>query len=204
MSIRTVGIDLGKTVFHLIGMDESGKIVLRKKMSRSQLLAYIANVPECLVGMEASCGAHYLGRELQKRGHKVRLIPAQYVRSFVKLQKNDYSDAEAIAEAVQRPTMRFVPIKTEDQLDLQALHRVRDRLVERRTCLINQLRAFLLERGITARTGRERLRRELPGLLVLAEQSLSGRMYYLLERMVEEWNEIDKHIEQVSGEIEAV
>src|SRR3954452_493348 len=96
-------------------MDDNGKIVLRKKMSRSQLLAYVANVPECLVGMEASCGAHHLGRELQKCGHKVRLIPAQYVRPFVKSQKNDYADAEAIAEAVQRPTMRFVPIKTDEQ-----------------------------------------------------------------------------------------
>src|SRR3954452_24827175 len=185
-------------------MDDNGKIVLRKKMSRSQLLAYVANVPECLVGMEASCGAHHLGRELQKCGHKVRLIPAQYVRPFVKSQKNDYADAEAIAEAVQRPTMRFVSIKTDEQLDLQALHRMRDRLVERKTSLINQFRAFLLERGITARTGRESLRRELPALLVLAEQSLSGRMYRLLERMVEEWNEIDEHIEQFSGEIEAV
>jgi transposase len=204
MSIRTVGIDLGKTVFHLIGMDESGKIVLRKRMSRSQLLAFMANVPECVVGMEASCGAHYISRELQKCGHVVRLIPAQYVRPFVKSQKNDYADAEAIAEAVQRPTMRFVPIKSDDQLDLQALHRVRDRLVERRTCLINQFRAFLLERGITARTGRERLRRELPGLLVLPEQSLSGRMYHLLERMVEEWNEIDKHIDELTADIEAI
>ena len=126
------------------------------------------------------------------------------MRPFVKSQKNDYADAEAIAEAVQRPTMRFVPIKTDEQLDVQALHRVRDRLVERRTCLINQFRAFLLERGITVRTGREALRHELPALLVSAEQQLSGRMYHLLERMVEEWNEIDKQIEQVSVEIEAV
>ena len=204
MIICTVGIDLGKTVFHLIGMDANGNVGLRKRLSRSQLLAYMVNVPQCLIGMEASCGAHYLGRELRKCGHEVRLIPAQYVRPFVKSQKNDYADAEAIAEAVQRPTMRFVPIKTDEQLDLQALHRMRDRLVERRTSLINQMRAFLLERGITARTGRELLRRELPTLLVVAEQSLSGRMYRLLERMVEEWNEIDEHIEQFSGEIEAV
>jgi len=204
MNIRTIGIDLGKTVFHLIGMDTDGTIVMRKRLSRPQLLAYMANVPQSLVGMEASCGAHYLGRELRKSGHDVRLIPAQYVRPFVKSQKNDYADAEAIAEAVQRPTMRFVPIKTDEQLDVQALHRVRDRLVERRTCLINQFRAFLLERGITVRTGREALRHELPALLVSAEQQLSGRMYHLLERMVEEWNEIDKQIEQVSGEIEAV
>ena len=204
MSIRTIGIDLSKTVFHLIGMDESGNIVLRKRMSRSQLLAYMVNVPECLVGMEASCGAHYVGRELRKQGHDVRLIPAQYVRPFVKSQKNDYADAEAIAEAVQRSTMRFVPIKTDEQLDLQALHRMRDRLVERRTSLINQFRAFLLERGITVRTGREALRREVPALLVAAEQSLSGRMHHLLQQLVEEWNEIDTRVEQLSGEIEAI
>src|SRR3954465_13855877 len=204
MSIRTIGLDLGKTVFHLIGMDESGNIVLRKRMSRTQLLEFMANVPECVVGMEASCGAHYISRELQKFGHVVRLIPAQYVRPFVKSQKNDYADAEAIAEAVQRPTMRFVPIKTEDQLDVQALHRVRDRLVERRTSLINQLRAFLLERGITVRTGREALRREIPALLVIAEENMSGRVYHLLQQLVEEWNEIDERVEQVSNEIEAI
>ena len=162
MIIHTIGIDLGKTVFHLIGMDAHGKIVTRKRMSRPQLLAYMANVPQCLIGMEASCGAHFLGRELQKHGHQVRLIPAQFVQPCVKSEKNDYADAEAIAEAVQRPTMRFVPIRTDEQLDLQAIHRVRDRLIERRTSLINQLRAFLLERGISVRAGREWLRREIP------------------------------------------
>jgi transposase len=135
-------------------MDANG-ILLRKKMSRPQLLTYMVNIPVCVVGMEASCEAHYIGRELQKYGHYVRMIPAQFVRPFVKSQKNYYVDAEAIAEAVQRPTMTFVPIKTDEQLDLQAIHRSRDRLVERRTSLINQLRAFLLERGITVSPGRE-------------------------------------------------
>ena len=204
MSIHTVGIDLGKTVFHLVGMDANGKIVVRKRTSRSQLLAYMANLPQCLIGMEASCGAHFLGRELQKHGHEVRLIPAQFVRPFVKSQKNDYVDAEAIAEAVQRPTMRFVPIKTDEQLDLQAIHRVRDRLIERRTSLINQLRAFLLERGITVRAGREWLRRQIPTLLSLVEQQMSGRIARLLTRMVEEWNALDQDIDEVTTEIEAI
>src|SRR4051812_27584280 len=154
-----IGIDLGKTVFHLVLMDPDGKIVARKKLSRPQLLTFMANTPRSLVAMEASCGAHHLGREFRSQGHDVRLIPAQFVRPFVKSQKNDYVDAEAIAEAVQRPTMRFVPIKTEDQLDLQAVHRVRDRLVLRRTSLVNQLRAFFLERGVALRTGRLRLRK---------------------------------------------
>jgi transposase len=118
------------------------------------MFAYLANVPRSLAAMEASCGAHHLSRRLESQGHEVRLIPAQFVRPFVKSQTNDYVDAEAIAEAVQRPTMRFVPIKTEDELDLQALHRVRDRLIFRRTSVINQLRAFLLERGVVVHTGR--------------------------------------------------
>jgi transposase len=126
MTIRTVGIDLGKTVFHLVGLDEGGRIISKKRLSRSQLIAFMANRPTCLVGIEACCGSHLIARVLAKHGHDVRLIPAQFVRPFVKSNKNDYVDAEAIAEAVQRPTMRFVPIKTEDQLDLQALYRVRD------------------------------------------------------------------------------
>src|SRR5207249_11284081 len=118
-----------------------------------QLLTYSANVPACLIGMEAGVGSHFLGRALRAQGHQVRLIPAQFVRPFVKSNKNDYRDAEAIAEAVERENMRFVPIKTEDQLDVQALHRVRERLVSRRTSVINQIRSFLLERGISFRKG---------------------------------------------------
>ena len=153
MQIRSIGIDLGKTTFHLVGLGERGKIVIRKKLSRKQLLAFTANLPPSLVGLEACSGSHFLGRALSQQGHDVRLIPAQFVKPFVKSNKNDYLDAEAIAEAVERENMRFVPIKTDDQLDLQALHRVRERLVSRRTAVINQMRAFLLERGITFRKG---------------------------------------------------
>ena len=124
MNVRVIGIDLGKTVFHLVGMDDHGNVVVKKRFSRAQLMNFLVNVPPCLIGMEASCGCHHVGRSLAALGHDVRLIPAQFVKPYVKSQKNDYRDAEAIAEAVQRPTMRFVPIKTEDQLDLQALHRV--------------------------------------------------------------------------------
>jgi transposase len=157
MTIRTIGIDLGKTSVHIIGMDSEGTINLRKRLSRAQLIKATANLPVCLIAMEASCGAHHIGRMLAAQGHDVRLIPAQFVRPFVKSNKNDYIDAEAIAEAAQRPTMRFVPIKTEDQLDMQAYHRTRDRLVARRTGVINQLRAFLLKRGIAVRQGRTAL-----------------------------------------------
>ena len=127
MEIRTLGIDLGKTSFHAVGFDAVGTVVLRRRFSRPQLMRFLATLPPCLVGMEACCGAHHIGRASVAHGHDVRLMPPKYVRPFVKAQKNDYLDAEAIAEAVQRPTMRFVPLKTVDQLDLQALHRVRDR-----------------------------------------------------------------------------
>ena len=154
--MNIIGIDLGKMVFHIVTMDPQGKILGRKKLSRPQLLTHLVNAPPSLVAMEPGCGAHHLGREFRNHGHDVRLIPVQFVRPFVKSQKNDYVDAEAIAEAAQRPTMRFVPIKTEDQLDLQAIHRVRDRLVVRRTSLVNQLRAFFLERSLRSSMATER------------------------------------------------
>ena len=149
MEIRTIGIDLGKTVFHLVGVNARCEVVVRKKNSRIQLLRFTSNLPECLIGMEACGGAHFLGRALREQGHDVRLMPAQYVKPYVKTNKNDYIDAEAIAEAVTRPSMRFVPIKTDEQLDLQSLHRVRERWVIRRTAMINQIRGLLLERGVT-------------------------------------------------------
>jgi transposase len=151
MQIRSVGIDLGKTTFHLVALGDNGKVLLKKKFTQRQLIIFTANLQTTLIGLEACAGAHFLGRALREQGHDVKLIPAQFVRPFVKSNKNDFLDAEAIAEAVDRQNMRFVPIKTDDQLDLQALHRVRDRLITRRTSVINQLRAFLLERGLVSR-----------------------------------------------------
>src|SRR3979490_2006935 len=164
-TVATMGIDIGKNSFHVIGLDERGAIVLRQKWSRGQVEARLAHMPPCLIGMEACVGAHHLSRKLQSQGHDARLMPAKYVRAYSKGQKNDFRDAEAIAEAVQRPTMRFVVTKMTDQLDLQALHRVRERLVGQRTGIINQIRAFLLERGIPGRQGTAFLRAELPSIL---------------------------------------
>ncbi len=147
-AIAVIGIDIGKNTFHLVGQDDRGAIVLRQKWSRGQVEARLANMSPCLIGMEACVGAHHLSRKLKALGHDARLMPAKYVRPYSKGQKNDFRDAEAIAEAVQRPTMKFVATKTADQLDLQALHRVRERLVGQRTGIINQIRAFLLERGV--------------------------------------------------------
>src|SRR6266705_1999255 len=163
-AIAVIGIDIGKNSFHVVGHDARGAIVLRQTWSRGQVEARLANLPPCLIGMEACVGAHHLSRKLQMLGHDARLMPAKYVRPYSKGQKNDFRDAEAIAEAVQRPTMKFVATKTADQLDLQALHRVRDRLVGQRTGVINQIRAFLLERGIAVRQGLRSLRCELPGI----------------------------------------
>ena len=127
-TITTIGIDIGKNTFHLVGFDQRGAIILLQKVSRSQLERRVANIPRCLIGMEACSGSHHIGRQLAEIGHDVRLIPAQYVKPFLKGHKNDYRDAEAIAEAVQRPTMHFVTIKTPEQMDLLALHRVRSRV----------------------------------------------------------------------------
>src|ERR1700748_808117 len=152
-AIAVIGIDIGKNSFHLVGHDARGAIVLRQKWSRGLMEARLANIPPCLSGMEACVGAHHLSRKLASLGHDARLMPAKYVRPYSKGQKNDFNDAEAIAEAVQRPTMKFVATKTVEQLDLQARHRVRERLVSQRTGIINQIRAFMLERGIAVRQG---------------------------------------------------
>jgi transposase len=135
MELFTLGIDLAKTTFHLVGMNQRGEVVWRKRFSRSQLLHFTANLKVDLIGMEACGGSHFLGRAVRDQGHEVRLIPAQYVKPYVKTNKSDYIDGEAIAEAVGRPRMRFVPVKSEDQLDLQSLHRVRERWVMRRTAM---------------------------------------------------------------------
>src|SRR5437879_11819623 len=202
--IRSIGIDLGKTTFHLIALGERSQIVVRKKFSRSQLLEYTANLPSSLIGMEAGVGSHFLGRALRAQGHQVRLIPAQFVRPFVKSNKNDYRDAEAIAEAVERENMRFVPIKTEDQLDVQALHRVRERLVSRRTSVINQIRAFLLERGISFAKGPASLRRQMPEILENADEKLSTAMRRLVDFLWQEWKGLQMQIESLNADLEQI
>lgn len=210
MEIRTIGIDLGKTVFHLVGVNGRGEVVVRKKCSRLQVLRFTSNLATCLIGMEACAGSHFLGRALREQGHDVRLMPAQYVKPYVKTNKNDYIDAEAIAEAVTRPSMRFVPIKTDEQLDLQSLHRVRERWVGRRTAVINQMRGMLLERGITVSKGRRRFETALPVILEDPNNKLSGSLRVLLTQLRLEMQylhsqieEADKLIVRIAGELEA-
>jgi transposase len=203
-TIAVIGIDIGKNSFHIVGLDDRGAIVLRQKWSRGQLETRLANVPPCLIGMEACVGAHHLSRRFAMLGHDARLMPAKYVRPYSKGQKNDFRDAEAIAEAVQRPTMKFVATKTAEQLDMQALHRVRERLVSQRTGIINQIRAFMLERGIAVRQGLRFLRVELPAILASRTDVLSPRMVRVIEGLADDWHRLDERIVGLSTEIEVL
>jgi transposase len=151
--ITTIGLDLAKHVFQVHGIDAQGTTVLRKRLRRGQVLAFFSRIPRCVVGLEACATAHYWARELGALGHEVRLMPAQYVKAYIKRNKHDAADAEAICEAVQRPTMRFVPVKTTEQQASQLLHRGREQLVRQRTMLVNALRAHLAEFGIVAAQG---------------------------------------------------
>jgi transposase len=200
MQIVVLGIDLGKNSCSVVGLDASGRVVLRRRLQREGVVKLAAGLPGCVMAMEACCGAHHLGRRLRDQGHQVRLMSPEYVRPYVKAQKNDDRDAEAIAEAATRPTMRFVELKSETQLDMQSLHRARDRLVGERTALINQLRAFLLERGIIVPQGRRKLELQLGTLLAGEEASLSPRTRLLIEDQWAEWRELDRRIEAFDEE----
>jgi transposase len=194
MDVQVLGIDLGKNSCSLVGLDGSGRVVVRRRMRREGIAAFAARAPGCIVAMEACCGAHHLGRQLAAQGHEVRLMSPEYVRPYVKAQKNDDRDAEAIAEAATRPTMRFVALKSEEQLDVQSLHRARDRLVGQRTALTNQMRSILLERGITVPQGARKLREALAELSTGAVPVVSARIGRLLADMAEQWRQLDERI----------
>ena len=201
--IAVLGIDLGKSSCSLVGLDAEGAVVLRKRMRRETVIAFATKLPTCVVATEACCGAHHLGRLLAGLGHEVRLMSPEYVRPYVKAQKNDNRDAEAIAEAATRPTMRFVELKREEQLDLQTLHRVRDRLVGLRTMLTNQLRAILLERGLVFPKGRRKLELAIDALLLETHPALGVRMQKLIGDLREEWRGIDQPIGSLDTEFVA-
>ena len=203
-TVAVMGIDIGKNSFHVIGLDARGAIALRQKWSRGEVETRLANMPPCLIGMEACVGAHHLSRRLKTLGHDARLMPAKYMRPYSKGQKNDFRDGEAIAEAVQRPTMKFIATKTAEQLDLQALHRVRERLVSERTGIINQIRAFLLERGVAVRQGLRFLRAGLPQILAARTDVLSPRIVHVIEALAGDWRRLDERIEGLSADIETL
>src|SRR4051794_18283652 len=201
MMIAVLGIDLGKNSCSIAGLDETGRVVLRRRLTREGVIGLCAKLPVCVMAMEACCGAHHLGRVLREQGHEVRLMSPEYVQPYVKAQKNDERDAEAIAEAATRPTMRFVEMKTEAQLDMQTLHRSRDRLVGERTALINQLRAILMERGIVAPQGKRKLEQFLVTMMDEHDGAeLSARMRMLVADIRAEWRDLDRRIEAFDAE----
>lgn len=200
MAIVILGVDLGKNSCSVVGVDGTGAVITRRSMRRQTLIGYVAKLPACMIAMEACCGAHHLGRLFEAHGHQVRLMSPEYVRPYVKAHKNDDRDAEGIAEAASRPTMRFVDIKTQEQLDVQTLHRVRSRLVAERTNLINQLRAILLDRGIIFPAGRRKLEQGVDSLLVDESSILSSRIRQLTGDLRQEWKELDAKIEALNGE----
>jgi len=171
-NLTTIGIDLAKTNFSLVGMDKHGNILFRKQLTRNKLLAFIAQCPPCLIGMEACSGAHYWGREFKKYGHKIGILAAKFVEPFRKGGKNDNNDAEAICEAVRRPNIWFVPVKTADQQAVLCIHRARQGLIKERTASINQLRGLLSEFGIVIAKGRHPAQLAIPGILEDAENGL--------------------------------
>lgn len=204
MDVAVIGIDLGKNSCSVAGMDAAGRMVFCIRARRSGLVEIVRRHPGCIVAMEACCGAHHLGRIFAEDGHEVRLMSPEYVRPYVKAQKNDDRDAEAIAEAATRPTMRFVPVKSQAQSDLQSLHRARERLVGDRTALINHLRALLLERGLVVAKGRAKLRKEVAELLACSSADLSLRVRTLVADLVEDWDRLDARIKAFDAEFVAI
>ena len=203
-ALAAIGLDIGKDVFHLVGLSVDGTIAFRRKIKRLALADMFKTLPPCLVGLEACLSAHYVSRTLRTLGHEPRIIPALYVKPFVKGQKDDYNDAEAVAEAALRPNLRSVREKTQDELDLQAHHRIRARLVSRRTATINQIRAFLIEQGIAVRAGANALRQSLFPILKNRADEISPRMADLIVGLYEDWLWLDERIESLTAEVEAI
>lgn len=202
--VHVIGIDLGKNWFHLAAMNERGKTLFRKKLNRTQLSEFAETATACIVAMESCPGSQYWGRRFQNAGHEIRIIPAQFVKPYLKSNKNDFNDAEAIAEAASRGNMRTVPLKTTDQLEMQAVHRVRQRFIVERTAVVNQMRALLLEHGIVVPVGRALFARRLPCILEDAENGLSIRMRQILDRLRARWQLLDVEIDEVTTEIQQI
>jgi transposase len=202
MKMTTIGLDLAKNVFQAHGVDERGKPALKKQMKRAQVLPYFAHLEPCLIGMEACGSAHYWARKLEQLGHTVKLMAPQFVKPDVKTNKNDAADAEAIREAVSRPSMRFVPVKTGEQQAALALHRARQGLVKARTAQANQLRGLLAEHGIVIPQGIDHIVKRLPGILEDGENELPGVFRELLQRLGEHLKELDRHVDALDAQIQ--
>lgn len=203
MEITTIGIDLSKNVFQIHGVDERGKTALRKQLKREQMLPYFANVPSCLIGIEACGSAHYWARKLNALGHTVKLIAPQFVKPYVKTNKNDVADAEAICEAVSRPNMRFVPIKNGEQQAILAQHRARQGFVKARTAQANQIRGLLAEYGIVIPQGIGHIGKRLPEILEDGENGLPGVFRQLIDRLGSNLKELDRQVKEMEVQIQA-
>lgn len=200
--ITTIGLDLAKSVFHVVCCDKRGKVVRKKMLRRSQVLRYFVNLPSCIVGIEACASSNYWARELRALGHQVKLIPPQYVKAYVRGNKNDYNDALAIAEAVTRPEMRFGAVKTTDQQDLQALLRLREGCLKERTALCNRIRGLLAEYGLILPKGINVLRRRLPEFMEDGENGLSDVFRRLLAEGYQQLQDLDGHIASYTQELD--
>lgn len=203
MKITLIGLDIAKNVFHVIGLNRAGKVVLRKRLRRREVIRYFTELPACTIGMEACASSNYWGRELGRLGHGVRLIPAQHVKPLVRGQKNDFNDALAIAEALGRPGIRFVSVKSVAEQDAQALHRVRKGLIGRRTAQVNQVRGLLAEYGIVLPIGITTLRRTLPGLCEDADNGLSADFRLLLDIQYQQLRQLDEQIKHLTDRVQA-
>jgi transposase len=202
MKITTIGIDLAKNVIQLHGVDERGKMVLRKQLKRGQVASFFAQLEPCLIGMEACGSAHHWARKLQGFGHTVKLMAPQFVKPYVKTNKNDVADAEAICEAVGRPNMRFVPLKTTEQQGVLAVHRARQGFVKARTAQANSIRGLLGEFGIVIPQGMSPLAKRLPEILEDGENGLTGSFRQLLQRLMEHLKELDRQVGELEREIQ--
>lgn len=202
MKVTRIGIDLAKQIFQVHGVDEQGKKVLRRQLRRHQLLAFFSNLPVCLIGMEACGSSHHWARKLTELGHEVRLMAPQFVKPYVKGNKNDANDAEAICEAVSRSNMRFVPVKSVEQQDILALHRVRSGLVGQRTAKVNQIRGLLAEYGVVVRQGVDQLRRAVPVILDNADNGLSADFRLILMGLREDLVYLDDRVSELDRSIQ--
>ncbi len=197
MNITTIGIDLAKTVFQVHGVDERGKAALRRTLKRSEVVRFFANLPPCLIGMEACASAHFWARRLSQLGHTVKLMAPQFVKPYVKTNKNDARDAEAICEAVSRPTMRFVPVKTIEQQALLGLHRARQGFVFARTAQANQIRGLLAEFGVVMPKGIRYLEQHMPEILETADNGLPDSRRELFSRLFNHFRELDRQVREL-------
>lgn len=203
MKLTTIGIDLAKNVFQVHGVDERGKAVLKKPLKRDQMAAFFANLTPCLIGMEACGSAHFWANKLQAMGHTVKLMAPQFVKPYVKTNKNDAADAEAICEAVSRPNMRFVPIKHGEQQAVLALHRARQGFVKARTAQANQIRGLLAEYGIIIPQGIAHISKRLPEILEDGENGLPGIFRHLIARLGDHLKELDRQAQELEVQIQA-